>query len=563
MTRKEELKQQALKRLKETGKLQDEQLDTSELSEKEVRSVLEDLMIHQMELKLQNEHLSSLQMELQKSRDRYYKLYDNAPVGFFTFNKEGVIYELNNAGATLLGKDKESIKKKPFTLYLKYLSHQAFFEHLKKVQETGKKTNCELELKDEKFVEVETIPIENDDDEEQRFMSSMKDVTAKKKAQEKMLKAKDEANRANRAKSNFLANMSHEIRTPLSGITGALDLIETDELSSENMHFLRIAKDSSQVLMETLDNILDYSKIEANKLEFSKEAFDLRKMAEKIINAFQIRARKNNIELSLDWQLPFEYYCDTDAQKLQQILNNLISNAVKNTKSGQVKLVITGSEKKDYLDFTVEDTGIGIDEEELDKLFEEFFQVELKADDKDKGVGLGLAITKRLIELLGGQISVKSEKGEGTAFSFSIPAPSAKAPEESKEKKSLSTKSIKEMKVLVAEDNPVNQVILRKIFERFGCTIDLARNGSQALQKLGESDYDIVFLDIQMPDFDGYEVTERVRKAESKSGHHQKIVGLSAHATTEHKKRSLEAGMDGYLTKPIKSEKILQICREL
>jgi len=563
MTRKEELKQQALKRLKETGKLQDEQLDTSELSEKEVRSVLEDLMIHQMELKLQNEHLSSLQMELQKSRDRYYKLYDNAPVGFFTFNKEGVIYELNNAGATLLGKDKESIKKKPFTLYLKYLSHQAFFEHLKKVQETGKKTNCELELKDEKFVEVETIPIENDDDEEQRFMSSMKDVTAKKKAQEKMLKAKDEANRANRAKSNFLANMSHEIRTPLSGITGALDLIETDELSSENMHFLRIAKDSSQVLMETLDNILDYSKIEANKLEFSKEAFDLRKMAEKIINAFQIRARKNNIELSLDWQLPFEYYCDTDAQKLQQILNNLISNAVKNTKSGQVKLVITGSEKKDYLDFTVEDTGIGIDEEELDKLFEEFFQVELKADDKDKGVGLGLAITKRLIELLGGQISVKSEKGEGTAFSFSIPAPSAKAPEESKEKKSLSTKSIKEMKVLVAEDNPVNQVILRKIFERFGCTIDLARNGSQALQKLGESDYDIVFLDIQMPDFDGYEVTERVRKAESKSGHHQKIVGLSAHATTEHKKRSLEAGMDGYLTKPVKSEKILQICREL
>jgi len=329
------------------------------------------------------------------------------------------------------------------------------------------------------------------------------------------------------------------------------------------MHFLRIAKDSSQVLMETLDNILDYSKIEANKLEFSKEAFDLRKMAEKIINAFQIRARKNNIELSLDWQLPFEYYCDTDAQKLQQILNNLISNAVKNTKSGQVKLVITGSEKKDYLDFTVEDTGIGIDEEELDKLFEEFFQVELKADDKDKGVGLGLAITKRLIELLGGQISVKSEKGEGTAFSFSIPAPSAKAPEESKEKKSLSTKSIKEMKVLVAEDNPVNQVILRKIFERFGCTIDLARNGSQALQKLGESDYDIVFLDIQMPDFDGYEVTERVRKAESKSGHHQKIVGLSAHATTEHKKRSLEAGMDGYLTKPVKSEKILQICREL
>ena len=563
MTRKEELKQQALKRLKETGKLQDEQLDTSELSEKEVRSVLEDLMIHQMELKLQNEHLSSLQMELQKSRDRYYKLYDNAPVGFFTFNKEGVIYELNNAGATLLGKDKESIKKKPFTLYLKYLSHQAFFEHLKKVQETGKKTNCELELKDEKFVEVETIPIENDDDEEQRFMSSMKDVTAKKKAQEKMLKAKDEANRANRAKSNFLANMSHEIRTPLSGITGALDLIETDELSSENMHFLRIAKDSSQVLMETLDNILDYSKIEANKLEFSKEAFDLRKMAEKIINAFQIRARKNNIELSLDWQLPFEYYCDTDAQKLQQILNNLISNAVKNTKSGEVKLVITGSEKKDYLDFTVEDTGIGIDEEELDKLFEEFFQVELKADDKDKGVGLGLAITKRLIELLGGQISVKSEKGEGTAFSFSIPAPSAKAPEENKEKKSLSTKSIKEMKVLVAEDNPVNQVILRKIFERFGCTIDLARNGSQALQKLGESDYDIVFLDIQMPDFDGYEVTERVRKAESKSGHHQKIVGLSAHATTEHKKRSLEAGMDGYLTKPIKSEKILQICREL
>ena len=347
----------------------------------------------------------------------------------------------------------------------------------------------------------------------------------------------------------------------MNEIAGAIELIEGAKSEEEKEKLLYIAKNSSEMLTNLIDDVLDLSKIEANKLSIQKKIVNINQMLTEVISSYKISCRKKGITLTLVNQLDKSCCCLTDNVRLHQILNNLLSNAVKFTDTGSIVLTVSHGEN-DRIYFSVKDSGVGMDEDEQAKLFSDFYQTRKKNKTKS-GTGLGLAISKRLVQLLDGDISVESILGEGSTFSFNIVAPKVSCEKDlaAEEKQS---KSIKDLKVLIAEDNPINQVILSKMIERFGCSVQVVSNGGAVLEKIVDQKerFDILFLDIQLPDYDGYYVTDKIRESEANIDKELCIVGVSAHATKEHKTKAFEAGMNDYLTKPVTGERILAVCKK-
>src|SRR6056297_2845775 len=559
MVDKEELKKKAIKRLAEKGKIRSD-YDINALSSYEMKRIIEDLIIHQMELEIQNENMARLQIELENSRNKYYRLFENSPTGFLTLDLKGVVLELNKSSASIIEKQKKNMQGKPFTLAVGSDDHSAFFTNLRNSKQTDKKAKVEILLKNAKTVIFESFFVENDETDP-FYMVSLTDISEKKEIEDKLIQAKAIAEDATKAKSLFLANMSHEIRNPLNEIAGAIELIEGAPTEEEKEKLLYIAKNSSEMLTHLIDDVLDLSKIEANKLSMQKKVVNLNQLLSEIISSYKISCRKKGITLTLMNQLDKGYCCLTDDVRLHQVLNNLLSNAVKFSDKGSVVLSVSHGEK-DRIYFSVKDSGVGMDDAEQAKLFSDFYQTRKKNQTKT-GTGLGLAISKRLVELLEGDIAVESVLGKGSAFTFNIVAPKV-ACEKDQLIEEGPGKSIKDLKVLIAEDNPINQVILSKMIERFGCSVQVVSNASDALEKIIDQKeaFDILFLDIQLPDYDGYYVTDKIRENEINTQKELCIVGVSAHATKEHKTRAFEAGMNDYLTKPVTGERILAVCKK-
>ncbi len=381
------------------------------------------------------------------------------------------------------------------------------------------------------------------------------------RAEAQLKRAKEAAEAANRAKSMFLVNMSHELRTPLNGVVGAIDLLQRSAPNPGQEQYLRIAQSSASSLLNLIKHILDFSKIEAGKMELEVVPFGLRALIHDVIETFKLRAREKKISLDFAVVAEVPDHLQGDPTRLRQILANLLANALKFSEHGSVDLKVGVQETSPshvLLRFAVSDTGIGIAPEACRRLFHSFTQADATTTRKYGGSGLGLAICKRLTELMGGQIGLESVVGRGSTFTFTVrcaidatvPAPAAASAQSAKS-------SLRRLHILVAEDNHVNQIVISASLQSEGFTCDLAANGKLAVEALEKKAYDLVLMDCQMPEMDGYEATRVIREREQAAmasgapARHIPIIALTANAMQGDRENCLKVGMDDYVTKPL------------
>ncbi len=402
----------------------------------------------------------------------------------------------------------------------------------------------------------------------QMLFINISDITNQKNYQSELIKSKEAAEYGRKVKENFLANMSHELRTPVNGIIGLSDMLRKTEMNDQQMGMISLLETTSQSLLGVINDVLDISKIEAGKFSIVRAANDVHSIIKSVYDLLKYKADERNIEFILEIEPSVPHYIMVDSLRLNQILMNLLSNAIKFTESGFVKLnvkVLQTHVDKSKLQFSIEDSGIGISEDRIARIFDSFEQAEDDTAAKYGGTGLGLAIVKKLIELKGGELNVSSVPAKGSIFSFTNWYSLASRPNEVKPTKN-SVKDLQpfnNVRVLVAEDNLVNQFMLSKILKDWKVEIEMVDNGRKAIDKLAENDYDLILMDTHMPEMDGYQATRHIRSELSEAKRSIPIISLSAASFDHEQEEALASGMNDVLAKPFQPYQLHEKMRKL
>ena len=517
---------------------------------------------------------------LKQERNLLRALMEGVPDYVYVKDSESRFLLANKGVVELMGgtSAKDLLGKTDFDFYPKELATQYYLDEQRIIQSGqplfNREEPCQGPAGEPRWNLTTKVPF---DDGSGRIIGVVgwgRDITEQKRIAEQLRQSKEAAEAASRAKSEFLANMSHEIRTPMNGILGMTELVLGTELTAEQREHLEMVDSSAHSLLTVVNDILDFSKIEARKLELDCIEFDLRDNLETTTKTFAIPAQRKGLELVCRVRPEVPARVRGDAFRLRQVLTNLLGNALKFTERGQVALEVA-SDPPDQdsvtLHFSVRDTGIGIPKEKQELVFRPFSQADTSTTRRYGGTGLGLTISAHLVEMMGGRIWVQSEAGQGSTFHFTARlgvaevAPTANVVEPARLVDipvPTTGDSVRErrrgLRILVAEDNRVNQILIVRLLEKQGHTTVLASNGLEALAALDKQAFDVVLMDVQMPEMDGFEAATIIRQRENDAGAHQPIIAITAHAMKGDRERCLAAGMDSYVSKPVRPEELFE-----
>jgi CheY-like chemotaxis protein len=385
------------------------------------------------------------------------------------------------------------------------------------------------------------------------------DIAKLKTVQKELIKAKKKAEIASLSKTNFLATVSHELRTPLNAILGMAQILEGQNLTKDQQDCVKVIYSSSQNLLTLINDILDYAKLEAGKVDLKLISFNFVKLIEGCCETVRHMAEKKNIKLETKFLGKIPHKIIGDELKVRQILLNFLSNAVKFTQKGKICVTVDYKPQKKDAPFliTVKDTGIGIPKKALPTLFERFMQVASPHSRQTQGTGLGLAIVKNLVEIMGGDVGVTSQLGKGSRFWFTLNLPIDNNKKTKKNKIKLNFHRSYTPQILVVEDNPIGQKVIQMMLRELSCNVDIAGNGEEAVRLFKKNTYHLIFMDIGLPDKDGMAITRKLRALEKRKKLSTPLIALTAHALEEDHLVYLNAGIDDVLTKPLLREQLI------
>jgi len=507
-----------------------------------------------------------VEAELRESEARFRMLYMDAPVPYQSLDESGDFIEVNNRFCETLGYTKAEIIGRNFSEFLHPDWQEHFRENFPRFKALGEILGVEFELrkKDGDYILVSfTGRIGRSEDGAFRQTHCVfRDITSERREEDALRRAKEAAESASQAKSEFLANMSHELRTPLNGIMGMLQLIGMTATDAEQQQYVDMATQSCRRLARLLGDILDLSRIEAGKMDMHCDPFDLQDTLDAVDQVFRPFANQAGVELRIETRPPLPTTLCGDAARLQQVLNNLVGNALKFTSQGSVTVTASALPGRQpgetRILFSVKDTGIGIPEDKLGELFEPFTQAEGSYTRQFQGAGLGLSIVRRLLGLMNGNACVSSSEGSGTEFHVCIPFVTAAGAAANADSPLDTAPPFAPCRVLLAEDDPVSEAVITGQLRKANCDVIVAANGEQALEYLRESPCDLVLMDVQMPVMDGVEATRRIRRGEAGTRAAEiPIIALTAYAMAGDRERFLDAGMNDYLAKPVEMQTLL------